>query len=71
MIANPENLQHGSRFMTTKEAAKRTGYSADHLGLLLRTNIIGGKKIGRDWFIDESSLERYILTAPKPGRKRH
>jgi excisionase family DNA binding protein len=54
--------------ISTAEAAARFGYTQDHLGLLLRKRTISGKKIGRDWFIDENSLKQYVESNPKPGR---
>lgn len=59
------------RLVTTIEGARFTGYSTDHLGLLLRNGRISGKKIGRDWHLDARSLLHYVEKEPKPGRKRH
>ncbi len=55
--------------MTSSEAAKLTGYSRDHLGLLLRRRVVSGKKFGRDWVVDSKSLLAYVESSPKPGRK--
>ena len=59
------------RLITTKEGAARSGYSADHIGLLLRRGILAGKKMGRDWFVYEQALNTYVKSNPTPGRKRH
>jgi excisionase family DNA binding protein len=56
--------------MTTKEAAVRSGYSQDHIALLLRRGVLAGNKMGRDWFVDEKALNTYVKSNPKPGRKK-
>jgi hypothetical protein len=57
------------RKITTLEAADLTGYSPDHIGLLLRRKILEGKKIGRDWFVEAESLYEYVKKEIRPGRK--
>src|SRR3989344_2006071 len=49
-------------FITTKEAAKLSGYSSDYLARLARSNNIVGRQIGRAWLIDLASLEEYLTT---------
>lgn len=66
-----EAMPSKNRFITTKQAAARSGYSADHIGLLLRRGMLAGKKMGRDWFVYEQSLDRYVKSNPKPGRKQY
>jgi hypothetical protein len=56
--------------VTTTEAAVWTGYTRDHLGLLLRRGSVTGQKFGRDWFVSAESLYEYIKNDPHPGRKR-
>jgi hypothetical protein len=57
------------RELTTIEAAKLSGYTADHITLLLRRKVLIGQKKGRDWFVEEDSLKKYVAAGPKPGRK--
>lgn len=66
VMVHPESTK---RLITTKQAAERTGYTSDHISLLLRRKLVNGEKIGRDWLIDESSLIRYVKGKPKPGPK--
>jgi len=56
--------------LTTAEAAKVTGYTADHIGLLRRRGHLTGEKRGRDWFITAESLETYVKSNPKVGRPK-
>ena len=43
-------------FITTREANKISGYSADYLGRLVRSGDIFGRKVGRVWGIGQQSL---------------
>lgn len=55
--------------LTTAQAARFTGYTPDHLGLLVRRGSIKAEKLGRDWLIEPRSLYEYVKKKPKPGRK--
>ena len=55
--------------LTTSEASEFTGYTQDHIGLMLRRGLIAGEKKGRDWFVDATSLYDYVKKNPRPGRK--
>jgi len=57
-------------YLTTAEAAKITGYTQDHIGLLRRRAKLAGEKRGRDWFISTESLEAYVKSEPKAGRPK-
>lgn len=43
--------------------------SVSHLRLLLRTDKIKGKKIGRDWFTTQQAIDDYLRLGVKPGPK--
>ena len=55
--------------LTTIEAAELTGYTADHLALLLRRGDLHGERRGRDWFISAIELLNYVEAKPRPGPK--
>ncbi len=55
--------------ISSKEAAAISGLSQGHLGLLIRSGVIWGKKIGRNWVTSKQVLENYLATQPKPGPK--
>jgi excisionase family DNA binding protein len=57
------------RMLTTAEAAEFTGYSADHVSLLLRRGELHGERRGRDWFVRASELLTYVEKEPRPGPK--
>jgi hypothetical protein len=58
------------RQLTCIQAAELTGYTSDHVSLMLRKGKLRGEKKGRDWFVEASSLYEYIQENPQPGRKR-
>lgn len=60
---------NSGKTLTTSQAAQITGYTPDHLGLLIRRGSLKAEKVGRDWFIEPRSLYEYVKKKPKPGRK--
>ena len=56
-------------FLTTRQASRRSGISDAHLRRLLASGVLRGVRVGRDWLIEESSLEHYLAHRPRPGRK--
>lgn len=51
-----------SKYITFKEAAKLTGYTIEHIDLLVNRNIVPGTYYGGDYFIDE-----YLILEHKQG----
>jgi excisionase family DNA binding protein len=56
-------------YLTTPQAAQRTGFSKTYLTQLLRKGVLEGFRLGRDWLIYTDSLERFLATDRKPGPK--
>ncbi len=46
-------------YISSSDAAKRTGYSQDYIGQLARSGAVTAKKIGRKWFIEQNALEQH------------
>ncbi len=46
-----------------------TGYTRDHIGLLIRRGTVIARKFGRDWVVDAESLLAYVMSSPRTGRK--
>lgn len=57
----------GGKMLTTKEAAELTGYTTDHIALLLRRGDLSGERKGRDWFVAAAALLKYVEEEPTPG----
>ena len=55
--------------LTSSEAALLTGYTRDHIGLLIRRGTVVAEKFGRDWRVNAKSLLAYVASSPRVGRK--
>ena len=58
------------QYLTSKEAAKQSGFATGYIRQLIAKGLLPGtEKWGRDWFIPKESLEAYLRTERKRGRK--
>jgi excisionase family DNA binding protein len=57
-------------WITTKQAAEMSGYSAYHIRELINTGKVKAQKFGEVWQIDRRSLLAYLKVAEKQGAKR-
>ena len=57
-------------YMTTRQASDTYGLSGAHIRRLLEYGKVKGEKIGRDWVIRPSAMNRYMGNRPKPGPKK-
>ena len=58
-----------SNLITVTEAAEISGYTPQHIRLLIRKEIINARRSGGVWLIDMESLNNYLAGSPKPGPK--
>ena len=56
--------------ITTTQAAERLGVTTRRVVALCHAGKLRGEKIGRDWLVDESSVEAYAATERKAGRPK-
>jgi hypothetical protein len=49
-------IVNGKRYITTREAARLTGYAPDYVGQLCRGGKLDCSPIGRSWFVAEESI---------------
>jgi excisionase family DNA binding protein len=56
-------------YITTAEAAKRSGLSTVYLTQLLRKGALEGVQVVREWLIYTDSLEKFLATPRKSGPK--
>jgi len=54
--------------MTTFEAAKKLGITPQRVRAMIETGRLGGKKIGRDWWITEADIK--AVGDRSPGRPK-
>jgi len=50
----------GKRYISTRRAGKENKYHSDYIGQLIRGGKVKGQKVGRSWYVDESSLATYL-----------
>lgn len=62
-----KNIDTNRDYLTTPEAAERSGLTGVYLALLLRRGTLDGFRRGRDWFVYADSLETFLATPRKPG----
>jgi hypothetical protein len=51
-------------------ASEESGYSAEHIRLLLRRGQVEGRKIGGTWLVDLEDLRRHQRAMTELGRKK-
>jgi len=51
------------------EAAKLSGYTAQHLNLMCRRGVLRGKKVGRNWHTTKAWLDEFLLSPNQDGKK--
>ena len=50
---------NGKKYLSSKKAAKLTGYTHDYIGQLCRAKKVDGKLVGRTRYVDIDALEEY------------
>ncbi len=65
MLKKNENRE----YITTPQAAERSGLSKNYIATLLRRGKLEGFQLGRDRFVYTDSLDNFLKTARKPGPK--
>jgi excisionase family DNA binding protein len=64
-----KNLDANREYITTSEAARRSGLSTVYLTQLLRKGKLEGIQVVREWLVYSDSLEKFLATPRKPGPK--
>ena len=62
-------MQSDTTYLTTPEAAERSGLTKVYLAYLLRHGKLDGFRRGRDWYVYADSLELFLATPRKSGPK--
>ena len=63
-------MEKNQEWLTVNEAAKLSGYNADHLRELIRDGKIKAQKFSIVWMVDRESLLAYKTKAQASGKKR-
>ena len=64
-----KDIDTSREYISTPEAAKRSGLSRVYLAQLLRKGTLDGFRLGRDGFIYTDSLNTFLAIKRKPGPK--
>ena len=59
-----------SEWITTAEAAVLSGYHIERIRELLREDKINGRKFGRTWMVDKTSVIEYVQFIESRGERR-
>ncbi len=50
----------GKRFISSRRIARENGYTSDYIGQLIRGGKITGQKVGRAWYVEAASFDKYL-----------
>ena len=50
----------GQKYISSKRAAKLTGYAPDYVGQLARGGKVDATRVGRSWYVSESSILKHV-----------
>ena len=62
-------MEQGRPYLTTPQAAVRSGLTSSYMTYLLRKNKLEGFRLAREWFIYTDSLDAFLEHPRKPGPK--
>lgn len=49
-----------TKYISSKRAARLTGYAQDYIGQLVRMNKLNATKVGKAWFVEEAGLMQHV-----------
>ena len=62
-----EILIEGRVFISSKQAAKITGYAKDYVGQLCREGRVDARLVGRNWYVLQDSIREHRFGKPEEG----
>ncbi|MFT5352426.1 MAG: hypothetical protein ACI9GH_000281, partial [Candidatus Paceibacteria bacterium] len=63
-LSNEVNLDN-KKYIPSKEAGDLLGYAPDYVSRLCREGKLEGKKMGRAWFVEEESIQKFVVANNK------
>lgn len=51
---------HMTDLITSADAARQLGYTVQHIRRLVRQGTLAGVKMGRDWLVQQSSVQELV-----------
>jgi excisionase family DNA binding protein len=65
------NDYKSDEWITTAEAAKLAGYKPAHIRYLVKEGHVIGQKFGRDWMINQESIQSYVRKMKELGPAKY
>lgn len=62
-----EILIEGSKYVSSKQATKLTGYAKDYIGQLCREGRVPARLVGRSWYVLETAITNHRFGKDKDG----
>lgn len=62
---------NGKFFLSSKEAARLSGYTSDYVARLARLGKVSATRVGSQWFVEPKSLEDFLQVADSSREKRN
>lgn len=59
------------KYISSKQAAKATGYAKDYVGQLCREGRVPARLVGRSWYVLESAIHDHRFTGVKDGQDKN
>ena len=56
--------------LSTRDAAELSGYNPDYIGKLCRTGVLPGTRVGRSWFVEETTFKKFVAKQKAENDKR-
>src|SRR3989344_2673002 len=62
---------NGVRYISAQEAANASNLTRDYIARLCRDNKVRGRRVGKNWYVDEGSLKGFLIQQEYAKSKRH
>lgn len=64
-----EILINEKKYISSKQAAKLTGYAKDYIGQLCREGRVPARLVGRSWYVLEAAIQDHRFGVPESAQK--
>src|SRR5580698_800158 len=61
----------GVKYISATDAASSSGFTRDYIGKLCRLGKVSGKRVGKNWYVDNTSLEKFRIAQDDLRVKRN
>ena len=61
---------NGVRFVSAQEAAEISNLTRDYVARLCRHGLVRGRRVGKNWYVDELALKEFLIQQEYTKAKR-